>query len=544
MAKMHATIAGALIALSCPLPGQQLDDAEVRIPYRELKQLLARAEPEAKPQTPEPALLSARLRVSVENDRAIVAGRFRTLAFGETPGLVPLLGGDVSLEQQEPADAAVILEDKRLCLVTDQAGSRALDLRLLPMTKEDGFSIDVPACPSVILETGELPAERALAVRWERHEEILGPGRLLPLPNTGVTVTLRILDQRETREALLPPEPSQWTWQHEALVIPASGELIYQVIASATASDGSGVEAQLPMPRDAREITIQGEDLATHRIVRGANRSLALAITWKTRGILDRRLEISYRMPLRPLDREWLLQAPGDADTRTRFLIGSSPVLSYAADGLSEPLDPSGLPAVLAKALDGMNYHHLEAATTASLTATPIPLAATEQGVIKQAEWALKVEPDGSMLATGILLIEHKGPLGFILDTPPDMKLLTCELAGKALAPTDLGGGKIKVALPASGDTSRLTCAFTRAAGALDPVEGTLALTLPRTPLFIHALKWVIDLPEGYQAETHGNLIRLPSPGGQSSRILLAKNLCRDERPEVRVFYQRADLNR
>ena len=93
-------------------------------------------------------------------------------------------------------------------------------------------------------------------------------------------------------------------------------------------------------------------------------------------------------------------------------------------------------------------------------------------------------------------------------------------------------------------DDSIVTCAFTRAGDPLDPVEGTLALELPRTPLFIHALEWKIELPAIYQAETHGNLKRVPSPGGNPSLIALRKNLCRDERPETRLFYQRTDLNR
>jgi hypothetical protein len=70
-----------------------------------------------------------------------------------------------------------------------------------------------------------------------------------------------------------------------------------------------------------------------------------------------------------------------------------------------------------------------------------------------------------------------------------------------------------------------------------------LKLSLPQTPLFLHSLLWHIDLPPGYQAETHGNLTRIAATGGTPSRISLRKNLCRDERPEVQVFYQRSDLN-
>jgi hypothetical protein len=327
-------------------------------------------------------------------------------------------------------------------------------------------------------------------------------------------------------------------------VIPGESDLTYQIIASASAADGSGVAALLPMPSDARDITVSGGDLASQVKIRGGNRSLDISLVWKTRGVLDRQVMISYRMPLRPLDRTWRLQAPGGEGTRTRFIIATTPMLDYSAEGLSTPLSPQGLPATLAASLNGANCRYLEAASTAEVNATPIPVAATDDGVVNQSEWAVKIEPDGSMLATGILTIEHKSPLGFVFDTPQEMKLLSCELGGRPVSPVDLGEGRLKITLPPHDGISRLACSFTRTGTPLDPVEGTMKLSLPLTPLFIHALLWNIDLPPGYQAETHGNLTRIPSTGGAPSRITLRKNLCRDERPEIHIFYQRTDLNR
>ena len=206
------------------------------------------------------------------------------------------------------------------------------------------------------------------------------------------------------------------------------------------------MDALLPLPSDARDITVVGDDLVSHAKIRGENRALGLSLVWKTRGILDRQLMVSYRLPLRPLDRTWKLQAPGGEDTRTRFIIATSPLLDYAADGLSGPLSPQGLPASLAQSLNGATCQQLESGASAELTATPIPVAVTEEGVVKQAEWSVKIEPDGSMLATGILNIEHKGPLGFVFDTPQDMKLLSCELGVRPVSPIDLGEGRLKVA--------------------------------------------------------------------------------------------------
>lgn len=544
MAKIHPLIGSAFLALGIHAQAQKLDDAEVRISYGELKQLLARSEPVEKPETPPPALLSARLRFSMDHERPVIHATFRTLGFGDKIALVRLISGDVSLDTQIPEDAMVITEDDSLCLASGKAGTHTLQLRLLPITGEDGFSITIPPCPSIIFETGDLATGQSVVLKSGSKEETLAAGQIRPLSNKGEPLHIRLLDSRETREALSPPEPSTWSWQHQAVVVPADGDLVYQIIARASAADGSGVEALLPLPSDAQDIAVSGDDLVSHVKIRGENRALGLSLVWKTRGILDRQLMISYRMPLRPLDRTWKLQAPGGEDTRTRFIIATSPLLDYAAEGLSGPLSPQGLPAKLVESLKGATCHQLEAGTSVELTATPIPVAATEEGVVKQAEWSVKIEPDGSMLATGMLMIEHKGPLGFVFDTPQDMKLLSCELGGRPVSPVDLGEGKLKITLPPQGENSRLVCSFTRTGSALDPVEGTLKLSLPRTPLFLHSLLWHIDLPPGYQAETHGNLTRIPATGGSPSRISLRKNLCRDERPEIHVFYQRTDLNR
>jgi hypothetical protein len=154
----------------------------------------------------------------------------------------------------------------------------------------------------------------------------------------------------------------------------------------------------------------------------------------------------------------------------------------------------------------------------------------------------VKLESDGALLVEGLMILEHRGLLGVLLDVPPAMTLLSCDVASQSVTPVNLGDGKLEINLPATGGKSRVSCTFTGKIAALDPVEGTFALSLPKTPLFIRALTWKIDLPRGYQAETHGNLVRANEPNDPSSRLTLRKNLCRDERPEINVFYQRADL--
>jgi len=542
-----AVLSALALSAILPLSAQSLDDAEVRLPYGELKQLLAAAQipSQQKPAELAPALLSSRLRLGIEDGLPTIDLTARVAAFGEGMAFIPLIGGEVSLEKSEPADAIIVTRENALCLVLSEAGNRSVDMRLLASSTADGFTLTLPPCPSMILETTGLPEGSSVQITYGKQRETLGGNQRRALPGEVGTLHIRVLTDTETRAALSPPEPSTWTWQHQALVIPEDDALFYQLSTSATTAAGSGVAALLPMPQDARDITVSGEDLISHNIVRGEDRSLALALNWSTRGILDRRLQISYRAPIGPLDHIWKLHAPGADDTRTRFMIATRPLLGYAAENLSPPRPAIGLPSEIIGSLNGNPCQFLEAATTAELAVTLIPVAETAEGVIRAAEWSLKIEPDGAMLTTGMLVIDHKGPFDLTLDTPQDMKLLSCELKDQRITPVDLGDGRLKLSLPANGGNSLVKISFTGLRSALDPVEGTLNLALPQTPVFIHTLSWAIEMPSIYQAEIHGNLTRSTSTdksGG--SRIHLTKNLCRDERPEVNVFYQRADIRR
>ena len=523
-----------------------LDQAAVTLPYGELKQLLtavARAEQAHEPLV---ALLSARLRVSIEGGKPVVDATFASASFGTGLAMVPLIGGNLTMGAHTPADAGVLIHGGMLCQTLEGAGTRSLEAHLLPAAGAEGFEWVVPACPSAILETGTLGADATIAVKIDGREQILDANQMLPLPLAGGTVSVRLVAGEETREALRPAQPSTWTWQHQALVLPGDGVLAYHVMARASTTDGSGVAAVLILPPEAREVAVAGRDLAGHKLLRGAGHSLSLTLDWKTRGVLERDLELSYQMPRRPLDRKWALQAPTGAvadATRTRFIIATSATLSYAADNLTGPFEPDELPGFLKTKLQGQSCHYLEAGDSAALSANPLPLVAIAEGTIPTAAWSLKLEPDGAMLLKGILTVAHRRRMTVAFDTPPGLTLLSCQVGDEAVAPVNRGDGLLEVTLPGQAEITKLECAFSGRTAALDPVEGTMALALPKTPLFINSLTWNIDLPGGYLAETNGNLTRVSNPKDLAgSQITLRKNLCREERPEIHVFYRRADL--
>lgn len=545
MNELHKLLAVAALTSTVTFAGPALDQAEVRLPYGELKSLISSSSLPIPVPQPEPSLLSVRLSLSVIAGKPVFDAKFRTTTFADGIAKVLLVGGNITVESQQPPDARILISDGMLCQVVEKAGVQSLEMRLLPTSGDEATAVVIPACPASIFETGDLGKDFSIALDINGRKHVLGSNQQCAIPLSGGRLEIRMLGGEETREALRPPEPSTWTWQHQALVIPSDGEIVYQVLGRASASGGSGMSAFLGLPTDAREVKVVGEDLAAQKLVRSGDKSLGLTIDWKTRSLLDREVAISYRLPRRPLDRTWKLQAPsapGENSTLTRFIVVGSPEISYAAEGLGGPFPPKGLPAIFADDLVGASCYQIEAATSADLAISPVPVVATAEATVSEAFWTSKLEPDGAMLVEGTMTLEHRGMLGVALEIPAGLVLLSCDVGGQPVAPVNLGDAKIEISLPAAAQKSRVSCSFTGRTTAIDPVNGTLELSLPKTPLFVRTLNWKIDLPPGYQAETSGNLVRLVETSDPPSRLTLRKNLCRDERPAANIFYQRANL--
>ncbi|MES2474327.1 MAG: hypothetical protein V4640_01010 [Verrucomicrobiota bacterium] len=527
------------------LAGPALDQAEVRLPYAELKSLVAGANSMAAKPQPDPSLLSAVFRLTLVEGKPVIDATFRTATFADGLAHVPLVGGDLTIARQQPPDARVVVRDGMLCQAVEKGGSQVLELRLLPLSVADGAEWVLPACPAAALETGDLGEEVSIAVKVGGREQVLGANRRIALPLVGGSHSLRMLGGEETREALRPPEPSVWTWQQQALVIPEDGAIRYRVLASASANAGSGVAASVSLPADAVGIGVSGEDLAGHQVTRRQDRSLDLAVTWKTRGQLERELAISYSLPRKPLDRSWKLRGPTAASgeaTRTRFIVAASPDLTYTADGLEGPFSPKGLPSGFGDALAGAPCYQLEGTGELELTVQPLPVVPVADATLTEALWQTRVEPDGAVLVEATMTLDCRGVSVFPLHVPAGLTLLSCEVGDRSVTPVVASDGSILIHLLGGGAKNRVSCAFTGRAAAMDAVQGTVELTLPKTPLFIRTLSWRIELPSGYQAETGGNLVREAVPDGPPSRLMLRKNLCRDEQPVANVFYQKSAI--
>ena len=524
----------AAVLLPCLSTAEPLEDAEVRLPYSELKKLL---EQRQAPDANLPASLSAaRLKIRLEGDRVIIDATFRTLSFSDKPVLIPLIGGAVSLESTEPQDIDLLVRDGEICHAAMEIGASRFTARFLGEGPE--LELMLPPCPSLILET----EEAGLLI----NDQLLAAGQPFPLAAAGGKITVRALSTVEVEEKTRPPEPSDWSWQFQTLVRENEGELIHHITGRASAAGGSGLSAELVLPADARDLEAAGDDLTSHRTLRDADGGTRLMLEWGSRDLLEREITLAYRRPLRPLDTTWQLVSPqGAGENKTRFLIAANPRRAFEAAGLAGPFDAENLSVTFREALAGSPYFTLEGTGKQTrLGALELPLVATADAVIPEATWQVRQESDGSRLVEGMMSVEHRQPLRVAFESPAGFSLLTCAVNGRDTRPVDRGDGKIEIPLPPGGKVpTKLQLSFTANGDALDPVAGTLALALPRTPVFIRSLSWRIDLPAAYRAEVHGNLARenLVTTDPRSA-VRLRKNLCRDEVPAVSVFYQRADL--
>jgi hypothetical protein len=126
MTSIHQVMATALMATCSGLWAQTLDQAEVRIPYQELRRLIDGAESANRHQPPAPALLSARLVLSIEDGKPVVDAMFRATSFDQRVSFVPLVSGGLALAKQEPADTRILVRDGWLSLAMDDAGRLGL----------------------------------------------------------------------------------------------------------------------------------------------------------------------------------------------------------------------------------------------------------------------------------------------------------------------------------------------------------------------------------------------------------------------------------
>lgn len=559
-ALLSSTLAGgAASAEDTARVSTALDNAEVRIPYAELRRLweAAHVERPPAPQEPPPAgkLLAAQYRLELSSGKARLEAEFRAESFTGKWEHLPVMGAGLAVASVDPPDARLIVDADNLCLLAKESGPISVKVRFvekpLPASGELPL-LKITTVPSAVasMEVSGLPEGRMLKLGDGSAPAVRDGVAVVALPARGGEIALSLADAaREPKPE--PPQPSEWTLQNEALVFEGDGELIYRARVHAMALNGSALEATISLPANARAIKVSGEDLDEARHVRSAQGVMELRTRWKTRDVMERELQISYALQQLPLAPEWELRAPTpgkDDRVKTLFILALQAGMEFRGADLQGPVPAAKLPRWIAEETRAAEFGTVMAASGATLQSRLLPRLETAPAIVTRCEYVSKLVGDGSMLTEASLVIEHTEALRWSFALPEKSGLLKCSVNGVPARPIARDGGVMEIPLEqAAGGkaaTSNVAFSYTATKEKFDPVEGQTKIELPLTPLFINDVTWNIEIPESFEFTAIGGNTE-PAPASRQEKGNVAhrtKKLCRNERPDAEVFYRKRGL--
>jgi len=544
-------------------PNPAVDNAEVRMPYGELRKLWEAAALANQPKdTKEPeklpagALLSARYTVDVSSGRVVMEAEYKVESFAGKWERIPLVNGGLSVASVEPGDARLVISEGALCFMAKEPGQTTAKVCFvetpLQASAEVPFLNFIPAATAIgSLEVKGIPAGRLLKLRdGEKPARAENPGAVA-LPTKGGSLALYLTDaasEPKPEPPPAPPQPSDWILQNEVLVLEGEGELTHRVRVHAMASNGSALEATVLLPGNARAVKLEGaEDLADWKLIRNNDGFTEVRIRWKTRDVIERDFKLSYALQQLPLAPAWELRAPiltkgKDDKTKSLFMFILPAGTEFTAPGLQGPVPAAKLSKWVATEAKSAEFGTVMGGGSVTLQSRLLPRLETATAVVTKSEYTTRLISDGSVLTEGTLEVSHDDSLRWTFTLPEKSDLLRCLLDGAAIRPVARDGGVMEIPLTHSGDKttqSKVVISYTSGKPKLEAVEGQVALELPQTPFFIQEVIWSLELPDAYEiSATEGNLENT-STSTSVSAVRLVKKLCRDERPQTTLFYSK-----
>ena len=540
MFKSALLIALALQGARCLAQTSDFNDARVMLPYKELKTLLDAANSGKSEEKPKPpvasTLLSARYAMALLPGHADGTVEIEAQSFSDDWTAIPLIDSGAQIDRIEPADSQIIVQEGCYALVTHHAGKTKITIHFAsPVSTEGGGqSFEIPFARAAIrtLSLSGVPEGQTAQVTGGT---LIGEGKgtanyRLPKEQT---VEVKIVPRPEPPE---PPVASHWKIETQALVHYSEGKLQYQAHISAFAQDGSGLDIDLVAPAGARILQVKSDDLLSY------NAGKTLRINWKTRNLLSREFDLNYEIPRQATAGGWKLQAPhvagGEPGEALFAVVGEQGMEMRAVSG-----EPSRLPRWLAQCASQQSVALV--GSDGALEVKWLPLVPTTTAIIDSAQSLMHVVTDGALRDDITYSIRHDAPLNWQLHLPSGSQLLTCTVDGCAVNPVDRGNGVIELALNSTSGKSATEVKISSIARkeAFKPVSGQIELELPVTDLLIQRIDWELQIPVSYEAAAiEGNVEMIPS--GTSGRILLCKELCKNEQPVVRLFYQKPETKK
>lgn len=337
----------------------------------------------------------------------------------------------------------------------------------------------------------------------------------------------------------------RWALRSEVLVVP--GETTHRCRARVVAESlaGEAVGLDLVVPAVARVADVRGDDVREWRVDAPESGTRRLRVAWATARVPVRELQVVYELPA----------------NRAKTSV-SAPMLKGGAPGepwLLAVAEPDGAEVVVAKGaqterrtpawmremIEGRPVALSEMKDTAELELKWLPRVETRDVVVSKAEYVQRIVADGAVLVSAGYEVATTAGGQLEVELPEGADLLSCEVAGKRTRPV-MRDGTLSIPLPAGlGRGVNVAISFTAKLPPLDPVSGKLTLVLPRSPLFMREINWLLQIPAAYEISSlEGNAQFVESKRTEEAcEVRLRKELCNGERPEVLAYYARSEKN-
>lgn len=536
------------LASAEPVPPPELKEAQITLPYSELKELwrAAQREPQEKRKPPvETSLLSARYQLALKGDQAAGVVDYEVESFTDDWAVVSLLGAQSQIDEVEPADVQLITRDGHYAVVTNRPGKLKLRIKFAVKLNPsaDGAHFRLTTSPAAINTL-------AVAGLAERQTLRIAEAIQLSAEKDRASFRLPARDQLDfdivPEKAIVPPSPSHWKLDTQALVQSTEGKLNYVGRLLANTDNGSGLGLDLEFPAGAEITRIAGPDLADWQANTAEQQTRRIHLRWQTRDLLRREIEVEYNFPQSLTGGEWNLRAPHVVDGENNpplFVVVPEPGLELSST--DQPAAPRQLPAWILEKTDGKNYALFVG--EAPVTAKWLPLVETAQAVVETASAKTRIVADGALLSEIGYTIRHDRALRWTLSLPEGSDLVSASIEGAPVKPIDRGDRILEFALPSGKGISAISISYTAKKPAFKPVSGQIAVELPQTDLLVHWIDWELRIPAIYEiAAFEGNVESVPGDKTENgSRALqFHKELCQKERPRAEFFYQKPQPNK
>ncbi|MEY2497738.1 MAG: hypothetical protein QOD12_1294, partial [Verrucomicrobiota bacterium] len=516
--------------------------------YGELKTLWQAAQretPEKRKPPVEAALLAARYQLTLKGDQATGVVEYETQSFTDEWTVIPLLGAQTQIDEVLPAEMQLITREGHYALVTNRAGKQKLRIRFAAKLTgtTDGSNFRVVISPAAIntLSVAGIPEQQTLRI---------ADAILLSAEKDRASYRLPAQEQLAfeviPEKAVVPPTPSRWKIDAQALVQFGEGKLNYIAHLAVNTEHGSGLTMELEFPAGVDVTKISGPDLGDWQATTSENQSRRVHLRWQTRDVLRREVEVEYNFAQPLTGGEWNLKSPRLLDGENNLpLYVVVPPQGLELTAATPSAGPRQLPAWLVEKADGKNYAVFLG--DAPVAAKWLPLVETAQAVVETATAKTRIVSDGALLSEIDYTVRHERALRWSVDLPEGCELLAASIEGQPVKPIDRGEHVIEFSLPSGKGVTAVALSYTAKKPAFKPVSGQIAVELPQTNLLVHWIDWQLRIPAAYEiAAFEGNVESAPcdKTDGTSRTIQLHKELCKNERPRAEFFYQKPQPNK